>query len=662
MIPPSEPAAAGDDPMAGTTAMTDDRTADPAIPEDDAGPVDTAAEGALDEAGSGETSTEAEATGPAEPEDVPLPPLRAGIEDAADLFSEASQALLAALDAAERTREIARAVAVSVTPDNIDLSRHVEASLSATRDRLDSVIAGVTDEQWLLASTTRSLDAIAGRRVRDPQQDLAIARARTAPYRRLSADATAPDLPLLALPVPGSPRVGRGVVTGAAGSPAPVAGGTLPAVSPAPVEEERPAGASRGFSRILGLLRSSKATADASDPEDHGTVSGPGPAAGPATSTDVPAGHAPGSDREAPEAELDHADATETEEAAGGAPADPSEAPDDDEAGPTAGPRRPPGPVSGIRKGKRPRRAAAALVIGLTALAASPFTSGFKAVGRTELAGGIVRAVVGGHVIVPAQHVTLGILVPVLGASADNVTPAGVDSGASAQDTAAILESGASPDPQTSTPAVQPAVQPSVVRHVPTKGRLVALTFDDGYSGARLREIMAILVDKNVPATFFVNGIYLHRDPEAWEDLAAAGFTVGNHTWGHTDVTTMSSAQIARSLQRTAEEYERITGMPMAPIFRPPYGRHDAASDAAVAAAGYPTIVLWDTTSAESARSITVAGSVDRATRGSSGSIVLMHVGPDLTPRVLREVIQSYAARGFTFVTVPELIAAGQGD
>ena len=48
----------------------------------------------------------------------------------------------------------------------------------------------------------------------------------------------------------------------------------------------------------------------------------------------------------------------------------------------------------------------------------------------------------------------------------------------------------------------------------------------------------------------------------------------------------------------------------------------------------------------------------DPITGGTNGSIVLMHAGPLNTPKALPGIIANYRARGFTFVTVPELLAA----
>lgn len=194
-----------------------------------------------------------------------------------------------------------------------------------------------------------------------------------------------------------------------------------------------------------------------------------------------------------------------------------------------------------------------------------------------------------------------------------------------------------------------------VTYHAATDRPVVALTFDDGWSGKNGRLILDILVRENVPATFFLNGTYLAGNLQLWRDVADAGFTVGNHTWRHSDVTKMSTADIVADLQQNAAAFEAATGQKMAPIFRPPYGLRNATSDAAAALAGFPDVVLWDTTDNDTRR-YSDAQVLATGTAGKAGSIVLLHVGPDVTPRILEDLLHSYWSRGFGFVPLMALL------
>ena len=197
---------------------------------------------------------------------------------------------------------------------------------------------------------------------------------------------------------------------------------------------------------------------------------------------------------------------------------------------------------------------------------------------------------------------------------------------------------------------------PRVVYHGPRTDRVVALTFDDGYAPANVQRIFEELKKANIPATFFVNGAYMRWDPALWRAIAAAGFPIGNHTVIHEDVQGKTPAHVVADLERNAAIVEQVTGRPMIPLFRPPYGDHDAVSDAAAAAAGFPTIVLWDVVGGDADLGATDASVLANASAGLPGSIVLLHAGPSVTPRILPALIARYRARGFTFVTVPELL------
>ncbi len=205
-------------------------------------------------------------------------------------------------------------------------------------------------------------------------------------------------------------------------------------------------------------------------------------------------------------------------------------------------------------------------------------------------------------------------------------------------------------DPAAAVPA------PTVIRHGPRTARVVALTFDDGWSPATLRQIYRILVRERVPATFFVTAIYVQRAPALWRQIAAAGFPLANHSYLHRDTRDLAPGAVARDLARTREIVEEATGRAMLPYYRPPYGARNAATDRLAAGAGFPYVVLWDTTAADTAARQTVGGVVRNATAGRPGSIVLLHAGPRVTPRALPAIIARYRARGFRFVTLPEML------
>lgn len=192
--------------------------------------------------------------------------------------------------------------------------------------------------------------------------------------------------------------------------------------------------------------------------------------------------------------------------------------------------------------------------------------------------------------------------------------------------------------------------------HGPRTRPLVALTFDDGASPENCRRILAELVTRDVPATFFPIAEAMRLDPELWRLVAEAGDPIGDHTLTHPQMPALGYAAQLRQIRDARALIESITGRPMLDVFRPPYGAFDATTQAAAAAAGFPTLLTWDTSDRDTSPTGTVAHMLDAAELGKNGSVVLLHCGPNATPTLVPEIIDYYRGRGFRFVTVPELL------
>lgn len=187
---------------------------------------------------------------------------------------------------------------------------------------------------------------------------------------------------------------------------------------------------------------------------------------------------------------------------------------------------------------------------------------------------------------------------------------------------------------------------------------VIALTFDDGWSVSNTQRIFDILRRRKVKATFFPYARAVLAAPSLWRKIAAAGYPIGNHTYDHAQLTLLSPARIRWELTEARKTIERVTGKPMVRVYRPPYGAYNATVEREAAAAGFPTTVMWDVTSADTAQHSSWSSIQRRALTGGNGSIILMHCGPSVTPAILDGVISGYQARGFRFVTIPELLGS----
>jgi peptidoglycan/xylan/chitin deacetylase (PgdA/CDA1 family) len=196
----------------------------------------------------------------------------------------------------------------------------------------------------------------------------------------------------------------------------------------------------------------------------------------------------------------------------------------------------------------------------------------------------------------------------------------------------------------------------NLVFHGPRSARVVALTFDDGWSVQATREIFDVLQRQHVAATFFPVAMDVERAPALWRSIAAAGYPIGNHTKNHPDLTTLPAWRVRAELQAAQTMIEAVTGQPMLPVFRPPYGAWNDTVLQAAHDVGFDTALLWDVASADTAQHSSWLSIVGNALGGRNGSIVLMHAGPSVTPAILDQVIDAYRSRGFGFVTIPQLL------
>ncbi|NUT34126.1 MAG: polysaccharide deacetylase family protein [Hamadaea sp.] len=200
---------------------------------------------------------------------------------------------------------------------------------------------------------------------------------------------------------------------------------------------------------------------------------------------------------------------------------------------------------------------------------------------------------------------------------------------------------------------------------IPTSSKVIALTFDAGGNDRGLASIRRTLQLKNVPATFFLTGAWTRSFPTRANEVAVAGFRVGNHTDTHPHLPALTTDAAVRAQINTAEEaILRGTGADPRPLFRFPFGDVNSRVLGIVNDEGY-VAVRWtvDSLGWQGTSGGTVQQVVDRVLAGAQpGAIVLMHVGsnPDdgttFDAAALPQIIDGFRARGYTFVTLNALV------
>ncbi len=178
----------------------------------------------------------------------------------------------------------------------------------------------------------------------------------------------------------------------------------------------------------------------------------------------------------------------------------------------------------------------------------------------------------------------------------------------------------------------------------------VALTFDDG-PGDYTAQVLDDLDARRAAATFFLQGYRVAQNPAVVVRMRAEGHEIGNHSWNHPDLTKLTDEEIRDQLDRTSQAIQDAAGL-RPTTFRPPYG---AVDPRVLAQTGLPAI-LW-TVDTNDWRIPDDATLLDRAVQQPGpGAIVLMHDVHENTARMTPAIVDGLLGRGFTLVTVQQLL------
>ncbi|MFE9257722.1 polysaccharide deacetylase family protein [Streptomyces sp. NPDC006879] len=192
------------------------------------------------------------------------------------------------------------------------------------------------------------------------------------------------------------------------------------------------------------------------------------------------------------------------------------------------------------------------------------------------------------------------------------------------------------------------------------EAKCIALTFDAG-PGRDTPQLLDLLKREEVPATFFLLGKnHVLRHPDTVRRIAAEGHEVANHTWTHKVLTGLDGAGIRAELEKTQEAIARVTGR-RPTLMRPPQGRTDEEVARICKELGLAQI-LWNATAKDF--STTDSALITRRILASAkpDGIILLHDIYDGTVPAVPGIIDELKRRGYTFVTVPQLLAPGTAE
>ena len=125
-----------------------------------------------------------------------------------------------------------------------------------------------------------------------------------------------------------------------------------------------------------------------------------------------------------------------------------------------------------------------------------------------------------------------------------------------------------------------------------TKEKVIYLSFDLGYENGYTTEILDVLEEHDIKATFFVCKAFIDKNPKGLKRMVKEGHVVANHTVNHIPFYDLSESKLKRELKKVEDAYEEVTGKKMVKFVRPPEGGYSETSLSLTKNLGYTTI-FW---------------------------------------------------------------------
>lgn len=186
----------------------------------------------------------------------------------------------------------------------------------------------------------------------------------------------------------------------------------------------------------------------------------------------------------------------------------------------------------------------------------------------------------------------------------------------------------------------------------------IYLTFDNGYEQGYTADILDVLKENKVPATFFVTGHYVKDQPELIKRFVKEGHIIGNHSHSHFDFTTLSEAEIKQELEKVEKAVALLTPQKSMQYLRTPRGTFSDKTLAYTTELGYIQVFWslafmdWDINKQKGADYAYEA--IMRQVH--PGAIILLHAVSEDNALALDKVIKNLKEDGYTFRSLDELM------
>lgn len=185
----------------------------------------------------------------------------------------------------------------------------------------------------------------------------------------------------------------------------------------------------------------------------------------------------------------------------------------------------------------------------------------------------------------------------------------------------------------------------------PAYTKSVAITFDDGPNAATTPQLLQILKEKKVHASFFVLGDKIEKHPDITKKAIENGNEIGSHTFDHQDLSKLSVAEITAEITKADEEIRKSIGERPAYV-RPPYGSITSEGARII----NRPIIEWSVDSQDwkTRNPELIVRQVEETVY--DGAIILFHDIYEETVAAIPQIIDYLHSQGYQLLTVGELL------
>ena len=181
--------------------------------------------------------------------------------------------------------------------------------------------------------------------------------------------------------------------------------------------------------------------------------------------------------------------------------------------------------------------------------------------------------------------------------------------------------------------------------------KLVALTFDDGPHPVYTEEILDVLDQAGIKASFFMMGKEAELYSDVVKKVSDAGHLIGNHTYTHANVCQISADETTEEITKTNDILEGLTGK-RPQFFRPPFGCKNETLEKQTGMFW----IFWDVDTLDWSLQNAEQVYCKVVKNVGENDIILMHDAYPSTVEAVRELIPALQEMGYTFVTVDRLV------